>query len=177
MADDTEIRDLALRALDAGAQVDELTGSRDDEYSRPSFNVLYQHIMGKGADRALDIQSLLSRHPEMARDFEHLLKNIAYAEMPVLVAAAGDAIRRREHGSYVLQLSNSEVEPEQVYLGIETGLDLIDQPRQLYVKTADGTWHELAIPPMINGRAQWALEKASPVVDAFEQPNTVIYIR
>lgn len=177
MADDPKIRDLALRGLDVTAQVDDLSIPKDAQNLLPSISDLYQHIIGSPRHNNTRILSLIQRNPHVARDFENLLKKMAYANMPKLAAASGSSVRQREHDGYVLKLTESTVEPEQLYLSIETGLDVVDQPNRLFLKTVADDWLMLDVPPMTNGRAQWALDKSAPEVQAFGQPDTVIYIR
>lgn len=177
MADDPRIRDLALRGLDASVQVDELSSSTDGEVHPPSIGDLYRYVVGVPGHDDLYVQSAIDDDPRVRRDFESLLKNTAYATMPRLAAAAGDAVRERQHDGYVLKLTVSTVEPDQYYLGIETGVDVTALPNRLYLRTDAGDLYTLVVPPMTNGRAQLTLDKSAPEVHAFGQPDTVIYIR
>lgn len=176
MAKKPNPRDLAFRALDTVAQSEQLMGLDAGRVCRPSFTELYQYVHGQRAHVWSDFAEVMKAHPKAAADLQYLLENGAVATMPQLAAAAGGAVRRREHDGYVLQITESRAEPEQVYLSIETGIDLIDQPQRLFIKMINDRWYELAIPPMTNGRAQIVLEKTDPAIHAFEQPDTVVYI-
>lgn len=177
MADSPNPRDLAFLALDAAEQAEQLMRPEEGRAKRPSFTELYRYVNGQRVEDWGDFSEVMRIYPDVAADFEHLLKNVAFATMPQLVAAAGEAIQRREHDGYVLTMTESHAQPDQIYLSIETGVDLIDPPRFLFMKAGDKSWHELPIPPMTNGRAQIVLEKEDQVVLAFGQPNTVVYIR
>lgn len=177
MADESDARDLALRALDMTAQARQLMEHDEARVIRPSFTELYQYAHGQRVDAWDDFSDVMYKFPDAAADFEHLLDKIALATLPQLAAAAGETIRRREHDGYVLTVSESLAESNQVYLSIETSIDLIDQPTCLFLKMKDDRWYDLIIPLMTNGRAQWVFEKDDPALHAFGQPDTVIYIR
>lgn len=177
MADNPDPRDLAFRALDLNAQAEELVNSEQGRANRPSFTELYRYVHGQRLDVWDDFAQVMRTFPDAAKDFEHLIQNTAYAIMPQLAAAAGAAVQLREHDGYALKVTESRAEPNQVYLSIEAGIDLVDPPRGLFMKSIDSIWHELIIPPMTNGRAQIVLDKDNPAVRAFGQPDTVIYIR
>ena len=177
MADKTDNRDLALQALDAVAQAEQLMQPEEGRVNRPSFTELYQYVHGQRTEAWDNFDEVLRMYPDVGASFEHLLKNAAFATMPQLAAAAGESIQRREHDGYILVMTESRAEPDQVYLSIETGVDLVDQPRRVYMKTIDESWYELSIPPMTNGRAQIVLDKENQAVRTFGQPDTVVYIR
>lgn len=177
MADNSDPRDLAFRALDLNAQAEELVQPAEGRANRPSFTELYRYVHSQRLEAWDDFAEVMRAFPDAAKDFEHLLQNTAYATMPQLAAAAGEAVMHREHDGYVLKVTESRAEPDQVYLSIETGVELVDPPRGLFMKSVDGDWHELIIPPMTNGRAQIVLKKDDPAVQSFGQPDTVIYIR
>jgi len=177
MADSPDTQDLALRAIDAAAQAEQLMRPEEGRAVRPSFTALYQYVHGQRTQAWDNFAEVMRMYPDVAANFEHLLQNDAFATMPQLAAAAGEAVQRREYDGYVLMTTESRAEPDQVYLSIETGVDLVDLPHRLFMKTIDESWYELEIPPMTNGRAQIVLDKQDQAVHAFGQPDTVLYIR
>lgn len=177
MADRTDYSDLALRALDASAQSEQLMRPDEARVSRPSFTDLYRYVRGELKESWHDFSDVMRQYPDAAADLEHLLETAAYAAMPQLAAAASEAVQRREHDGYVLTMTASRADIDQVYLSIETGMDLIDQPHHVFIKSLGGDWYELQIPPMTNGRAQLVLERDDPAAHAFGHPGSVLYIR
>lgn len=177
MAEESDSRKLALEVLDKAAQVDGLLDSLIEANTRLPFSTLYQYVEGTYRGSTEDIEKFISTDPKAKEDLEHLLKNIAYASMPQLAAAASETIKRREHAGYLLKMTPSEAAPDQMYLSIETGVDMTTQPLRIFLKSLTGEWHHHDIPPMVNGRAQIVLERVSPIVQAFGLPSTVIYIR
>lgn len=171
-------KNLALNAIDASEQANDLmqVGTSPREL-RPSFTVLYQYIQGLIDAPWQDFDQVMQQYPDAAADFEHLLRTHAFAHFPELAAAAGDSISRREHEGYVLAMTASIAAPDQVYLSVETSIDLREEPRRIFIKSAGMVWVEVEIPPMTNGRAQIVLTKDDPVVHAFGQPDAVLYIR
>lgn len=171
-------KDLALHAIDASEQANDLMEARDQTLEvRPSFTALYQYIQGLIDAPWQDFAQVMQQYPDAAADFEHLLRTHAFAYFPELAAAAGDAISRREHQGYVLTMTTSIVAPDQVYLSIETSIDLSEEPRRIFIRSADMAWIEIKVPPMTNGRAQIVLTSDDLAVHAFGQPDAVLYIR
>lgn len=170
--------DLALRAIDASEQAIDLmeSGGKAREL-RPSFTALYQYIQGLAGAPWQDFAQAMQQFPDAAADFEHLLKTHAFASMPQLAAAAGEPISRREHEGYLLTMTASRAAPDQVYLSIETSDVSTEEPKRIFIKSADQTWIEIEIPPMTNGRSQVVLANVHPAVHAFGQPDAVLYIR
>jgi hypothetical protein len=170
--------DLALLAIDASEQANDLMEARDQTREfRPSFKALYQYIQGLIDAPWQDFHQVMQQHPDAAADFEHLLRTHAFARLPELAAAASNSISHREHEGYLLALNASIAAPDQVYLSIETNIDLSKEPRHIFIKSADMAWIEIEIPPMTNGRAQIVLTNNDPAVHAFRQPDAVLYIR
>jgi hypothetical protein len=170
--------DLALLAIDASEQANDLMeeGASPSEL-RPSFTTLYQYVQGLIDAPWQDFHQVMQQYPDAAADFEHLIRTQAFAHFPELAAAAGDSISRREQEGYLLSLAASIAAPDQVYLSIETNIDLSEEPRHIFIKSADMAWIEIKIPPMTNGRAQIVLTNDDPAVRAFGQPGAVLYIR
>ena len=171
-------KDLALNAIDASEQANDLMKVGDSPRElRPSFTALYQYVHGLIDAPWQDFDQVMQQYPDAAADFEHLLRTHAFVYFSELAAAAGDAIKRREHDGYLLTMTVSIAAPDQIYLSVETSADLGDQPKRIFIKSADTSWIEITIPPMTNGRAQIVLTKDEPAVRAFGQPDTVLYIR
>ncbi len=176
MPADNPIHDLALAAIDADAQIDDLLPS-DAEHGRIAFSTLYAYANDPDFVATPAFEKRLTADEAAMADLERLLENTSQIYMPKLAAASSGSVQKRETDDAVITLTTSRAEPEQIFVKIELKDSDIKLPAHLFARSGDGPWIRMALPAFMNTRTQILLSADDRLINILRSPDGQVYLR
>lgn len=176
MPADNPIHDLALAAIDADVQANELLAVRNGTL-QISFSILYAYVNDPSFVPPANFESLLVADDKAQANLELLLKKASLAYMPILAAASSGDATRRETDMVIITLTPSRAEPDQMYLKIEMKDSSAPLPTQLFVRRVGDAWIRKDLPDFANATTQLLLEARSPITQVLSAPDGEAYLR
>jgi len=171
--DEERVRQLALAGIEAEASVAVLAAAGS---GRLAASTLYQFVRDPDCPRAPEIAARLVGDARAQAELREIAARVGVAVLPKLAAASSGCVSRRKAQGISISLTPSKRADDQVYMTIEIERPDVTPPRIITVIGGDGLCHREVLPPFSGGAAQTLCAKASPLVAAIADPNSIILL-
>ncbi len=167
--------DLALNAIDAKAQIDDIEQSKGRPGRLP-MAVLYAFVVGDVNDVPADFDERLASDEKAQRDLAYLLSKVSRAEISP-AAAASTPLNRRECDTAIIVLSVSDGSGDITFVTTEMTDPHGEAPTALVIKNHKGEWLRVDLISYQAASGQATLRSDAMEVEALRDPASQVFVR